>query len=96
MLLAASQPKLAFISGKQVVFSYAATAPAKSTLTITKGKKKIATVSGTSKAGANTIRWNGKAGRKAVAAGVYKLTLSAVGSDGQKATTSVGLTLKRR
>ena len=52
-------------------------------------------MTGTSKAGANTIRWNGKAGKKAAAAGAYKLVLSAVGADGQKATTSVALKLKR-
>ncbi len=95
LLLAASQSSVAAKAGKAVAFSYAATASAKSTLTILKGTKKIATVTGTSKAGANTIRWNGKAGKKAAAAGAYKLVLSAVGADGQKATTSVALKLKR-
>lgn len=95
LLLAASQSSVAGKAGKAVLFSYAATANAKSTLTILKGTKKVATVTGTSKAGANTIRWNGKAGKKAAAAGAYKLVLSAVGADGQKATTSVALKLKR-
>jgi hypothetical protein len=95
LLLAAAQPSLAFKAGKQVTFSYASTAAANSTLTILKGAKKIATVTGSSKAGANTIKWNGKAGKKAVAAGAYKLTLSAVGTDGQTATTTVALKLKR-
>jgi hypothetical protein len=95
LLLAASQTSISFKAGKQVVFSYAATAQARSTLTVTKGKKKIATVTGTSKAGVNTIRWNGKAGKKAAAVGAYKLTLSAVGTDGQKAATTVSLNLKR-
>jgi hypothetical protein len=94
LLLASSQSSLALKAGKAVTLSYAATAAAKSTLTITKGKKKIATVTGNSKAGANTIKWNGKAGKKAAAAGAYKLTLSALGTDGQKATTTVSLKLK--
>ncbi|HEY6889434.1 MAG TPA: right-handed parallel beta-helix repeat-containing protein [Solirubrobacter sp.] len=94
LLLASSQSSLALKAGKAVTLSYAATAAAKSTLTITKGAKKIATVTATSKAGANTIKWNGKAGRKAAAAGAYKLTLSALGTDGQKATTIVSLKLK--
>lgn len=95
LLLAASQPSLAFKAGKQVTFSYASTAAAKSTLTILKGTKAIATVTAASKAGANTIRWNGKAGKKKAAAGTYRLTLSAVGADGQKATTTVALKLTR-
>jgi hypothetical protein len=95
LLLAASQSSLALKAGKQVTLSYAATAVAKSTLTITKGAKKIATVTGSSRAGSNTIRWNGKAGKKAAAAGAYTLTLSALGTDGQKATTTVSLKLKR-
>ncbi|MDA0163728.1 collagen-like protein [Solirubrobacter ginsenosidimutans] len=94
LLLASSQSSLALKAGKAVTLSYASTAAAKSTLTITKGKKQIATVTGSSKAGANTIKWNGKAGKKAAAAGAYKLTLSAQGTDGQKATTTVSLKLK--
>jgi hypothetical protein len=94
LLLASAQSSLALKAGKAVTLSYAATAAAKSTLTITKGAKRIATVTGNSKAGANTIRWNGKAGKKAAAAGAYKLTLSALGTDGQKATTTVSLKLK--
>jgi hypothetical protein len=94
LLLASSQSSLALKAGKAVTLSYAATAAAKSTLTITKGTKKIATVNGNSKAGANTIKWNGKAGKKAAAAGAYKLTLSALGTDGQKAATTVSLKLK--
>jgi hypothetical protein len=34
-------------------------------------------------------------GKKAAAAGAYKLTLSALGTDGQKAATTVSLKLKR-
>jgi hypothetical protein len=96
LLLAASQSSLAGKAGKQVVVSYAATAPAKSTLTVLKGAKKIATVTGTSKAGANSLRWNGKAGKKAAATGSYKLVVTAVSTDGQTATTTVALKLKRR
>jgi hypothetical protein len=95
LLLAASQSSLAFKAGKAVTLGYASTAAAKSTLTILKGRKKIATVTGSSKAGANTIRWNGKSGKKKAAAGAYKLTLSAVGTDGQTATTTVALKLRR-
>ena len=96
LLLAASQSTLAGKAGKQVVVSYAATAPATSTLTVLKGSKKIATVTGTSKAGANSIRWNGKAGTKVASTGAYKLVVTAVSADGQTATTTVALKLKRR
>ncbi|WP_053226494.1 collagen-like protein [Solirubrobacter soli] len=95
LLVAASQPKLTFKAGKAVSLSYAATTAAKSTLTIAKGTKKIATVNTAAKAGANTIKWNGKAGKKAAAAGAYTLTLIAVGADGQTAKTSVALKLTR-
>jgi hypothetical protein len=94
LLLAAATPSIAGKAGKTVAFSYASTAAAQSTLTILKGAKKIATVKGNSKAGANTIKWNGKAGSKKAAAGAYKLLLSAVGTDGQTATTTVALKLK--
>ena len=94
LLLAASQPRLAAAAGKRVAISYAATAPGTSTLTITRSGKKVATVRGSAKAGANVIRWNGRAGRKAAAKGRYKLTLSVVGTDGQTASTN--LTLRTR
>jgi hypothetical protein len=94
LLLASASTSIAGKAGKTVAFSYASTAAAKSTLTILKGAKRIATVKASSRAGANTIKWNGKAGSKKAAAGAYKLLLSAVGTDGQTATTTVALKLK--
>ena len=46
-------------------------------LEVFKGKRRVASVPGRAREGRNAIRWNGKAGSRAAAAGVYKLVLRA-------------------
>lgn len=95
LLLAGATSRLKAKRGRTVALSYAATAAATSTLTISRGAKRIATVRARAKEGANTIRWNGRQGKRAAAAGAYTLRLRAVGADGQTATVKVALRVSR-
>ena len=81
--------------GRGVRIDYLSTNAAAATLQIRKGSRVIATVKASARTGRNTIKWNGKAGRKKAAAGKYTLTLSAKAADGQTATSSTKLTVKR-
>ena len=56
----------------------------------------MATIRAATRSGANAIRWRSRIAKKAARAGVYRLMLRAVGTDGQSATTSTRLRLKRR
>ena len=56
-------------------------------LEVFKGKRRVASVPGRAREGRNAIRWNGKAGSRAAAAGVYKLVLRAT-SAGQVVSDS--------
>lgn len=49
-----------------------------------------------SRAGRNTLTWNGKAGKKAAAPGADRVVVAALGADGQRAQDGVPLTVKRR
>jgi hypothetical protein len=83
-------------AGARVKLKYVATTAARATLTVTKGTKKVAAVAGATVSGANTITWNGKAAKgKRAAAGVYRLALRVVGTDGQVATAAATLRLTR-
>ena len=70
--------------------SYASTAAARSTLTLRRGAKPIASVKTTTKRGANAVR----VPTRRLAAGSYTLTLKATGADGQIATSRVALKLR--
>ena len=74
---------------------YLSSAAAAATLTVSRAGKRVARVRGTARAGANTIRWSGKSGRKAARAGRYVLTLRAVAADGQVSSATAKLTLRR-
>ncbi len=91
LLVATASSSLTAKAGAKVSLSYAATADAASTLTVKLGSKTVATVHGKARAGKNTIAWKG--GKK-TKKGSYKLLLSVVGADGQKAadTTTLKLT----
>ena len=58
--------------------------------------KAVATVRATAVKGANTITWTGRTGETPAPAGDYRLTVKALGSDGQTDATTVSLTLRRR
>ena len=74
-------------SGKAVTLRYVSTTSARVILEVLKGKKRVAAVAGSARAGRNAIRWNGRAGSRAAAAGVYKLVLRAT-SAGQAVSDS--------
>jgi hypothetical protein len=80
-------------AGSKVKVKYVATTAAKATLTVTKGTKKVATVTGAVSSGANTITWTSKTKGKRVAKGSYALALRVVGADGQVATTKATVKL---
>jgi hypothetical protein len=79
-----------------VKLRYLATTAATSTLQVRRGRKLVARVRGAATEGRNTIRWSGKVRGKRAAAGRYKLTLRAVSADGQTATETASLRLRRR
>ena len=56
---------------------YVSTTDARVILEVFKGKRRVAAVPGSAREGRNAIRWNGKAGSRAAAAGVYRLVLRA-------------------
>lgn len=95
LLLAVPQPKLRARAGRRVALSYLATTTATTTLEVRRGRRLVATVRGRARGGRNKISWNGKRGRRKAAAGRYKLMLRAVATDGQTASASAKLTLRR-
>jgi hypothetical protein len=96
LLLAASNTKLTARAGKAVALRYASTAAARTRLTVTRAGKTVATVRGTAAKGANSVTWNGLIGKTRAPAGTYRLSVAAVGFDGQTDETTVSLTLRRR
>jgi hypothetical protein len=71
-------------AGAKVKVKYVATAAARATLTVTKGTKKVKTVTASVVAGTNAISW---ATSRRTAKGTYALALKVTGSDGQVTTT---------
>jgi hypothetical protein len=96
LLVAASRSRLAVKAGRSISLTYASTAPARTTLIVSRAGKAVATVRATAVKGANTITWTGRIGKTRAPAGAYRLTVKAVGSDGQTDATTVSLTLRRR
>jgi len=92
LLVVLPKKKVSVAAGQGLALDYVSTSAAQATLTVKKGRKVVAAVKKKAKLGANTIVWNGKAGRKAAAAGTYKLTVTTAGADGQ--TGSATATLK--
>jgi hypothetical protein len=95
LLVAVINPKLKGRSGKRVTVNYLSTAVGTSTLEVLKGRKRVARVTSKAKVGRNKIAWNGKQGRKKATRGRYTLRLTATGGDGQVATDTGTVTLKR-
>jgi uncharacterized repeat protein (TIGR01451 family) len=95
LVVAAAQGKLSSLAGRRVSFAYASTLDADVTLNVLKGARKVASVKGRAHEGGNTIRWNGKSGRKAAKPGRYVLRLTARNGT-QTAGTSSRLRIKPR
>lgn len=90
-------------AGSRVKVRLGVTAPGEATLDVLKGSKVVATVKKSlSKAGRDTISWNGRAAARAAAKpkplkpGKYTLRLTVLGNDGQKATDSAQLKLTKK
>jgi hypothetical protein len=67
--------------GRAVTVRYVATTRALTMLEVFRGARRVAAVVGTTRAGKNAIRWNGKVDRKNAARGLYKLKLTATAGD---------------
>ena len=89
LLVAAASDSLTAKAGAKVALRFAATADGTSTLTVKLGKDLVATVHAKAHAGKNTITWNGRSAKR----GSYKLALSVVGADGQRAADTATLKL---
>jgi hypothetical protein len=96
LLLATTRSRRTVRAGSPVVVNYAATAEAASTLTVSRAGKHVTTLRFSSRAGSNSVRWNGRVGNARSTAGAYRLVLKAIGPDGQTATATIALTVKRR
>ena len=93
LVLAAFAANLRARRGRRVAFRYVSTAPATVSLLVRRGTRRVTTVRGRAKLGVNTIAWNGRQRRRAAAAGVYRLLLTATAGT-QKATTSATVRLR--
>jgi methionine-rich copper-binding protein CopC len=80
-------------AGKTYTVPYVATSKATVKLQVKRGSKVVTTVTGKSKKGRNKLKISRKKLKKS---GRYKLTLTATGSDGQKATDKGKLTLAKK
>jgi 6-phosphogluconolactonase (cycloisomerase 2 family) len=101
LLALLGQDTFSATSGRRATFRIAATAPGRAQLRILKGRRVLVTLrKSLTKAGRTSIAWNGKVrrGRRTapLAAGRYTLSLQVEGRDGQKATDSARLTVRRR
>lgn len=92
-----SQARLAARTGRRFAVPFVATDRANAVLEIRKGRKVVARVSARAKAGRNSLRVGARpAARKALGSGSYTLRLALTGADGQKATDTARLSVRRR
>jgi hypothetical protein len=97
LVVALFEAKLRGAPGKRVKVRYVSTLAAGVKLEVLKGRKAVARVSGQARAGANTITWNGRKGKKPAAPGLYRLRLTAVnGSQTAINTASLKVAKPRR
>jgi hypothetical protein len=95
LLVTASAPRVVAKAGSRVSLRYLSTAAAATTLRVSRAGKRVATIHATARSGANRISWRSRIARKVARAGVYRLTLRVIGTDGQTATTTARLKLTR-
>ena len=75
LLLATTRSRRTVKAGSPVVVRFAATAKASGTLTISRAGKTVKSLRFASRAGSNSVRWNGRAGKRARPPGAYRLVL---------------------
>jgi len=85
-----------FISGKPVSLTYLSTVAGQATLKVKRNGEQVAQVTGSAAAGENHISWDGKANGKAAKPGTYTAELTVSSSDGQQATDSADIQVKKR
>jgi DNA-binding beta-propeller fold protein YncE len=84
-------------AGRRHAFRLACTAACAATLVIRRGRRTLVTLRRRlDAAGRSAIAWNGRRAGRTLGAGTYALTLTAVGTDGQRATDTARLRLTRR
>jgi len=92
-----SQARLAARTGRRFSVPFVATDRANAVLEIRKGRKVLARVRARAKSGRNSLRVGARpASRKALKGGSYTLRLALTGADGQKATDTARLRVRRR
>jgi hypothetical protein len=96
LLLATTSSRRTVRAGSAVRVNFVASAAASSTLTVSRAGKRVTTLRFASRAGSNSVRWNGRVGKARSTTGVYRLVLKATGADGQTATRTVLVTVKGR
>jgi Tol biopolymer transport system component len=96
LAVAMGQARLTARRGRRLVISYVSTLPARVTLEIRKGRRRIARVSRSAQAGRNRIAWNGRARRSSAAPGRYVVRLLARSADGQTASDRASLAIRGR
>jgi DNA-binding beta-propeller fold protein YncE len=80
-------------AGSRVAFRYVATAPGRATLVIRRGSRVVVRLTGTARAGRNTLTWNGRIARRPAGPGRYRVTLSVLTSRAQRDSDTAVLTL---
>jgi RTX calcium-binding nonapeptide repeat (4 copies) len=93
-VLVAVDRRLTGKRGKRVAFRYVSTLGGAATLVVRRGGRSITTIRAITKAGVNTIAWNGKRGKRKAAKGAYALTLTVVSVDGRTKTAKVAVKLR--
>jgi Ca2+-binding RTX toxin-like protein len=93
-VLVAVDTKLTAARGHKASLRYVSTLAGAATLVVKKGSKTVATIRATTKAGVDTISWNGKSGSKKAAKGTYALTLTVVSVDGRTKTAKASVRVR--
>lgn len=93
--LVVASPSLTAKVGKAVALRFGLSKGAATTLTIKRGTTTLGTIKAKGHGGANVLTWTGKIKGKFVAAGTYRLVLSATGADGVTVTDATVLKVKK-
>jgi Bacterial Ig domain len=96
LLVALTAQGQKLVAGKPVRLTYLSTAAGATTLSVTRNGQQVANAAGSAVEGENQITWDGKASGKKAKPGAYTAELTVSSPDGQQATDSAQLQLKRK